>query len=61
MKNKLPPLTLKFDGKVYSLAVTRVHKATAQTEAKKLRRAGSLARVVREPDGKYSVYSRRAK
>ena len=55
---KLSPLTMKFDGKTYNLAVTRVRKATAQKEAKKLRRTwGSLARVVREPDGKYSVYS----
>ena len=55
----LSPLTKRLDGKIYNLAVTRVGKKTAQKEAKKLRTiGGSLARVVREPDGKYSVYSR---
>lgn len=52
------PITKKFNGKVYHLGVIRVTKKTAQQNAKYLRRQwGSLARVVREPDGKYSVYS----
>ena len=56
---KMTPITKKFNGKVYHLAVTRVRKDTANKEAKKLRRIwGSLVRVVRESDGKYSVYSR---
>jgi len=52
------PISKKFGGKTYHLAITRVGKQTAQKEAKKLRKGwGSLARVVREPDGKYCVYS----
>ena len=52
-------ITKKFDGKVYHLAVSRVTKKTAMKNAKYIRRQfGKLARVVREPDGKYSVYSR---
>lgn len=52
------PITRRFNGKVYHLAVTRVGKRTAEKEARKLRKTwGSLARLVRHPDGKYSVYS----
>jgi len=53
------PITRKIDGKVYHLAITRVGKKTARKEASSLRKTwGSLARLVREPDGKYSVYSK---
>ena len=54
------PITRKFAGKVYHLAVLRVGKATAEKEADKLRRAnpGKSVRLWRQSDGKYSVYSR---
>jgi hypothetical protein len=52
-------ITRKFNGKIYHLAIIRVGKKTAQTEANKLRRIpGTLVRLFREPDGKYSAYSR---
>lgn len=52
------PIMRKFGGKAYHLAIQRVTKKTAQQKANRLRKQyGSLARIVREPDGKYSVYS----
>ena len=61
---RLSPIQKKFNGKTYTLAITRVGKKVAQREAAKLRKgwgtiAPLLVRVVREPDGKYSVYSHR--
>ena len=57
---KSTPITRKFDGKIYHLAVLCVTKATAQKEAKKLRkRYGSLVRIVRDTAGdRWNVYSR---
>ena len=57
MRTRTPPLVRKLDGREFILSTTRVSKGTAQKEAQKLRRHSLLARVVREPDGKYCVYS----
>lgn len=54
----MPSQVRIFHGKKYSLAVTRIPKATAEKEAKKLRDKGLLTRIVREARGKHNVYAR---
>jgi len=46
-----------FDGKVYNLVITSAAKSGAENWAKAQRKAGALARVVRE-QGIWAVYVR---
>ncbi len=67
MVSKSPRGTRRFNGKVYYIAERELTKTEARMEAKRIRKAGGLARVVKQTVpgsaqlGKYSVWDRKKK